>query len=69
MKRNLTYIVAGLLLGTSIVAQAGPAEDRSTLIKYYKQILPDIKFENYVYGALAMNPDAKNQYDLSLIHI
>jgi len=63
MKRNITYIVAGLLLGTSIVAHAGPAEDRSALINEYKQILPDIKFENYIYGALAMNPDAMSQYN------
>lgn len=63
MKRKLTYIIAGLLLGISIGAQASPEQDRSALIKHYKQILPDIKFENYIYGALAMNPDAKSQYD------
>ena len=33
------------------------------MINLYKQTLPDIKFENYIYGALAMNPDAKGQYD------
>jgi sulfur-oxidizing protein SoxA len=63
MKRKLTYIIAGLLLGISIGAQASPEKDRSALIKHYKQMLPDIKFENYIYGALAMNPDAKSQYD------
>lgn len=63
MKRKLTYIVAGLLFGISMLANAGPADDRRTLIKEYKQKFPDIKFENYIYGALAMNPDAKSQYD------
>jgi sulfur-oxidizing protein SoxA len=55
--------MTGLLLGISFGAHASPAKDRSALIKHYKQILPDIKFENYIYGALAMNPDAKRQYD------
>ena len=63
MKQKLTSILALLLLGVSFSVYASPAKDRSALIKYYKQILPHIKFENYVYGALAMNPDAKNQYD------
>ncbi len=63
MTRKLTFIMTGLLLGISFGAHASPAKDRSALIKHYKQILPDIKFENYIYGALAMNPDAKRQYD------
>lgn len=63
MKRKLTFIMTGLLLGFSIGAHAGPEEDRNALINTYKQMLPGIKFENYIYGALAMNSDAKNQYD------
>ena len=65
MKRKLVYIImAGLLLGCAHTGPAkGPADDRNALIKSYKQALPDIKFENYIYGALAMNPDAKGQYD------
>jgi hypothetical protein len=55
--------MAGLMLGLSIAAHAGPAEDRNALINAYKQTFPDIKFGDYIYGALAMNPDAKNQYD------
>ena len=52
------------MLSISIGAHAGPEEDRSALIKHFKQTLPgDIKFEDYKYGALAMNPDAKAQYD------
>jgi len=64
MKRKLTFIMAGLLLGCASTGPAkGPEEDRNAMIKHYQQIFPDIKFENYIYGALAMNPDAKNQYD------
>ncbi len=63
MKQKITSILALLLLGASFSVYASPAKDRSDLIKYYKQKLPDIKFADYVYGALAMNPDAKSQYD------
>jgi len=64
MKRKLTFIMAGLLLGCAHTGPAkGPEEDRNALIKQYQQTFPDIKFENYIYGALAMNPDAKSQYD------
>jgi sulfur-oxidizing protein SoxA len=52
--------MAGLLLGC---AHTDPAKDRSALIEQYKQTLPGIKFEDYKYGALGMNPDAKSQYD------
>ena len=61
MIRKLTFMLA--LLAASFAALAGPMEDRSALISRYKQIFPDIKFENYIYGSLAMNPDAKSQYD------
>jgi len=63
MKQKLTSLLALLLLGVSFSVYASPAKDRSALIKYYKQKLPDIKFQDYIYGALAMNPDAKSQYD------
>jgi sulfur-oxidizing protein SoxA len=52
--------MTGLLLGC---AHTGPAADRNALINEYKQTFPGIKFENYIYGALAMNPDAMSQYD------
>ncbi|MEN6629171.1 MAG: sulfur oxidation c-type cytochrome SoxA [Sulfuricella sp.] len=62
-QRRLTTFFICLLLGASMGAHAGPAEDRKALIEYYKQQLPDIKFENYNMGALAMNRDAMDQYD------
>jgi sulfur-oxidizing protein SoxA len=64
MKRKLTFIIAGLLLGCASTGPAkGPEADRNALIKHYRQIIPNVKFDDYIYGALAMNPDAKEQYD------
>lgn len=63
MKKQLAHILAGLLLFANISAYGLPEDDRIALINHYKQLLPKIKFEDYVYGALSMNPDAKEQYD------
>ncbi len=67
MKRIITFIMAGLLLGCAAsVLHADRSRQKQTanaLINQYKQLLPNIKFEDYIYGALAMNPDAKSQYD------
>jgi sulfur-oxidizing protein SoxA len=63
MKHKLISILTGLLLIASFTAQGLPEEDRIALLNYYKQVLPDIKFEDYIYGSLAMNPEAKEQYD------
>ncbi|MDD5242288.1 MAG: sulfur oxidation c-type cytochrome SoxA, partial [Sulfuricella sp.] len=63
MKRRLNTFFICLLLGASMGANAGPEEDRRALAEYYKQQFPSIKFEDYVMGALAMNPDALDQYN------
>lgn len=67
MKRILTFIMAGLLLGCAhkgpSADRADPVADRTALINEYKQVFPDIKLEDYRYGALAMNPDAMSQYN------
>jgi len=63
MKDTLTHILAGLILIVSFGAKGSPEEDRLALVGYYKQLFPSIKLDNYVYGALAMNPEAKEQYD------
>ena len=55
-------LLACFLLGPAI-AHAGPAEDRQALLDRYAKALPGIRFEDYVYGSLAMNPKAKSQYD------
>jgi len=63
MKRRYTAFLACLFLGASFAASAGPAEDRSALIKDTKGALSGVKFEDYVLGALALNKDAKAQYE------
>ena len=52
----------GVLMG-AMSANAGPEEDRLKVISYFKNKYPDIKIEDYVYGALAFDPDSKAQYD------
>lgn len=63
MKHKFLSVVAVFLLFTGTRAHAVPEEDRIALANHYKQIFPNIKFDDYVYGALAMNPEAKEQYD------
>lgn len=63
MKYKLLSILAALTILTSLGAQAVPEEDRIALANHYKQLFPNIKLEDYVFGALAMNPEAKEQYD------
>jgi len=61
---NLLAGIAGLgiALGAA-TAHATPEADRQALIKYYSEKYPNIKMDDYVYGALAFDPDSKSQYD------
>lgn len=52
----------GIVLGAA-TAHASPESDRQELIKYYTTKYPNVKLEDYVYGALAFDPDSKAQYD------
>lgn len=52
----------GIALG-AITTHASPEADRQELIKYYTEKYPDVKLDDYVYGALAFDPDSKAQYD------
>jgi sulfur-oxidizing protein SoxA len=52
----------GIALG-AVTVHASPEKDRQELTKYYTDKYPNIKVEDYVYGALAFEPDAKAQYD------
>lgn len=63
MKRKIALLLGGLLALASLNAVASPEQDRKALLKYYKGILPDIKFNDYIYGTLAMSQDAMNQYN------
>jgi sulfur-oxidizing protein SoxA len=56
--------VAGLGIALGAVSvHASPEKDRQELIKYYTSKYPNVKIEDYVYGALAFDADAKAQYD------
>lgn len=61
-KKSLIALASlGILLG-STAASAGPDEDRQQLMNYFKSKYPDVKHEDYIYGALAFDPDAMSQY-------
>jgi sulfur-oxidizing protein SoxA len=66
MKHKFILIFAGLILFASVGAHGVPEEDRKALIDHYKQIFPAIQFDDYIYGSLAMNPEAKEQYDMMM---
>lgn len=67
MKQQIVKLLAGMAsLGIALGAtsvQASPEQDRQDLVKYYTSKYPNIKIEDYVYGALAFDPDSKAQYD------
>ncbi|MHB1144270.1 MAG: sulfur oxidation c-type cytochrome SoxA [Thiobacillus sp.] len=52
----------GIALGAA-TALASPESDRQEFIKYYTSKYPNVKVEDYVYGALAFDADSKSQYD------
>jgi L-cysteine S-thiosulfotransferase len=52
----------GIALGAA-TAHASPESDRQEFIKYYTSKYPNVKVEDYVYGALAFDSDSKAQYD------
>ena len=52
----------GIALGAATV-HATPEGDRQELAKHYSSKYPNIKLEDYVYGALAFDADSKAQYD------
>lgn len=52
----------GIALGAATV-HATPESDRQELINYYTAKYPNVKIEDYVFGALAFDADSKAQYD------
>ena len=62
--KKLIWIVSYLgWLAVAANAQAAPEADRVNVVKAVQKKHPEIKFEDYVHGALAFSPDAKAQYD------
>ncbi|HMM46446.1 MAG TPA: sulfur oxidation c-type cytochrome SoxA [Thiobacillaceae bacterium] len=66
-KQTIARLLAGAVgLGIALgaaTAQATPESDRQAFIKHYTSKYPNIKVEDYVYGALAFEEDSKAQYD------
>lgn len=63
MNKLLTGLLGLGVLVSSFNVLATPEQDRQTLIKYYTQKYPNVKVDDYVYGALAFDADSKAQYD------
>ena len=66
-QKIITHLLAGMAgLGIALgaaTAHASPESDRQALTKYYTEKYPNIKIDDYVYGALAFDADSKSQYD------
>ena len=62
MRKLLTAFLGAALLFGTLGANASPEQDRKQLLEYYKNKFPNIKFNDYVHGALNFNPDALSQY-------
>lgn len=62
MRKLLTVFLGTALLLGAIGVNATPEQDRKQLLDIYKNKFPNIKFNDYVYGALNLNPDALAQY-------
>src|SRR3569832_1899710 len=52
----------GIALGVATV-YALSEQDKQDLIKYFSTKYPNVKHEDFVYVALAFDPDSKAQYD------
>lgn len=63
MKKAILGLISISLMGGAMSAMATPEQDRQEFIKYYANKYPNIKVEDYVYGALAFDADSKSQYD------
>jgi sulfur-oxidizing protein SoxA len=63
MKKAILGLIGLGLLGGAANTMASPEQDRQDTIKYFATKYPNIKIEDYVYGALAFDADSKSQYD------
>jgi len=63
MKKIIVALASlGVLMG-AVAANAGPEEDRLKLGKFFSEKYADVKPADYIYGALAFDPDSKAQYE------
>jgi sulfur-oxidizing protein SoxA len=54
---------AGLQAATGAATGTTPEQDRQRFIESFAQRFPGVPLEDYVYGAMLANPDAKKQYE------
>ena len=59
----LVLFSAIALNSVTLNAVTDPEQDRLAFVKLYQTKFPDKPFEDYVYGALMLSEDAKQQYD------
>jgi len=63
-KRVVWKIAAALLLaGLVHASNADPQGDRQHIIEYFAQRFPEVQLEDYIYGAMITNADARAQYE------
>ena len=63
MKKALLGLVAFGLIGGMTGAIAGPEQDRQDFINHYTKKYPNVKVDDYIFGALSFEADSKAQYD------
>jgi sulfur-oxidizing protein SoxA len=61
-KLACAFVALGALLGPTL-ANATPEQDRQALLQYFQKRYPEIKPEDYVYGALNFSKDSMEQYE------
>ncbi len=62
MTRFFAALLSASFLFGAVGVQASPESDRKAMLEYFKKKFPNVKFEDYVHGSFALNPDAYNQY-------
>ncbi len=63
MKKLVTGLLGLSVLMGAATALATPEQDRQEFVKSYTQKYPNIKVDDYVYGALAFDEDSRSQYN------
>jgi len=63
MNKLLLALISTSLLTGSLAAYATPEQDRQQVLEHFKKRFPNVQFDDYIYGALAFDPDSKAQYD------
>ena len=64
LKAKVILVALGAaLLVPQALAGSTPEEDRKETVEYFKQLFPDLAFEEYVNGQYALDEDRRNQWE------